>query len=150
MNDRPKKRILLADNSTAYQRSVLRFLELEGYNVAVVSSQQDAFEKLETEKIDLVLADLRMRDDQDANDVSGLAIAQFASERGIPCIIVTAFPTVDLARAALRARREESFVKELIPKASGPHALLDSIRALVGDPTTQAPPPEEKKKGKGR
>jgi DNA-binding NtrC family response regulator len=149
MNVPNKKRILLADNSTEYRHLVLGFLELEGYDVTEVASPEEAQKKLERGEFDLVLADLRMRDDEDANDVSGMEIAKFASESGIPCIIVTAFPTVERARMALRSHRTEPFVKDLIPKASSPQALLDSIRsALSGDPTTNAPPPPRKKKDK--
>jgi two-component system KDP operon response regulator KdpE len=73
-----------------------------------------------------------MRDDNDINDMSGLEIARFASERGLPCIIVTSFPTVDLARVALRAQGAAPYAQDLVTKASGPQALLDSIRLTFG------------------
>ena len=131
MNHRIRKRILLADNLREYRRSVIGFLELEGYLVAEAGTPEDAQELLVKDEFDLVLADLRMRDDTNLNDMSGLAVAKFASECGIPCIIVTAFPTVDLARMALRSRGAEPLAKDLITKASGPQALLDSIRLTL-------------------
>jgi DNA-binding response OmpR family regulator len=125
MNDR--KKILLADNSSEYRLSVIGFLELEGYLVVEAGTPEEAKEKLELKEFDLVLADLRMRDDDDGNDMGGLEIAKFASECGIPCIIATAFPTVELARIALRSRGAEPFAQDLITKGSGPQALMDSI-----------------------
>src|SRR5258706_1856061 len=121
------KKILLADNSAEYRRSVIAFLGLEGYAVEEAASPKEAQTKLESARFDLVLADLRMQDDDDPNDMSGLEIAKFASENKIPCIIVTAFSTVELARIALRSRGAEPYAKDLISKASGAQALLDSI-----------------------
>ena len=127
MNNRNRKRLLLADNSAEYRLSVRGFLELEEFTVEEAGTLEDALKMLETQDFDLVLADLRMLDDVDGNDMSGLAIAKSASERGIPCIIITAFPSVDLARIALRARGAEPFAKDLINKSTGPQALIDSI-----------------------
>jgi two-component system KDP operon response regulator KdpE len=131
MDQRPTKRILLVDNSAEYRRSVIGFLELEDYAVAEAGTLQQAVEMLGAKEFDLVLVDLRMRDDNDPNDMSGLEIAKFASEQRIPSIIVTAFPTVELARMALRSRGAEPFAKDLITKASGAQALLDSIRLTL-------------------
>ena len=133
------KKLLLADNSAEYRRSVIGFLELEGYVVIEAGTPEEALAKLQEEKFQLVLADLRMRDDDDVNDMGGLEIAKFASEWGVPCIIVTAFPTVDLARAALRARGAEPFAQDLITKSSGPPALIDSISLTL---RTKDPKPD--------
>jgi DNA-binding response OmpR family regulator len=136
-----RKKILLADNSSEYRRSVIGFLELEGYFVVEAGTQEEAQQKLEDEKFHLVLADLRMRNDDELNDMSGLEIAKFASQCGIPCIIVTAFPTVELARIALRSRSAEPFAQDLITKASGPQALIDSIRLTLQSKDSESVPP---------
>jgi two-component system KDP operon response regulator KdpE len=138
MKNMNSKRILLADNSSEYRRSVIAFLELEGYAVVEAGSPKEAQTKLELAKFDIVLADLRMQDDEDPNDMSGLEIAKFASENGVSCIIVTAFPTVELARIALRSRGAEPYAKDLITKASGAQALLDSISLTLRN--RQQPP----------
>jgi DNA-binding response OmpR family regulator len=133
MNTKSEKRILLADNLEEYRRSVLGFLMLEGYSVAEAGTPDEAKEKLAQGMFDLVLVDLRMRDDDDINDMSGLEIAMFASKLGLPCIIVTAFPTVELARATLRVQGPGAapYARDLITKGSGPQALLDSIRLTL-------------------
>jgi len=131
MNHRTRKRILLADNIGEYRRSVIGFLELEGYAVTEAGTPEEAQEKLELEEFDLALVDIRMRDDKDTLDMSGLAVAKFASERGIPCIIVTAFPTVELARAALRSLGAEPYAQDMITKGSDPQAVLASINSTL-------------------
>jgi two-component system KDP operon response regulator KdpE len=120
---------------------VLGFLVLEGYSVSEAGAPEEARKKLEPETFDLVLVDLRLKDDGDVNDISGLEIARLASERGMPCIIVTSFPTVELARAALRSRGAAPYARDLITKASGPQALLDSILLVLDIKPTQADPP---------
>ena len=136
MNHRVRKRILLADNLREYRRSVIGFLELEGYAVAEAGSPEEALEKLE-EEFDLVLVDIRLRDDNDINDMSGLEIAKFASEQGIPCIIVTAFPTVQIARTALRALGAEPYAHDMITKGTDPQSVLDSIRHTLASIDTK-------------
>lgn len=127
MNHRHRKKILLADDIREYRRSVIGFLELEDYLVMEADTPEEAQKLLETEELDLALVDIRMRDDADTLDMSGLAVAKFASEYGIPCIIVTAFPTVELARAALRSVDAEPYAQDIITKGSDPQAVLASI-----------------------
>jgi len=147
MNKSARKKILLADNSIEYRRFVTQFLESEGYGVTEAESSKGAQEKLESQGFDLLLVNLRMNDDFDLDDISGLEIAKFASERGIPCILLTAFPTVELARTALRSQGAESLAKDLISKSGGAQALLKSIRRfmLAGDSAADTPPPKMKK-----
>jgi DNA-binding response OmpR family regulator len=131
MNEGTKKRILLADNSTEYRHSLRDFLEMKGFSVGEVSTLNSALEILQTDQFDLVIIDIRMRDDNDPGDMSGLEIAKFASERNIPAIIVTAFPTVEMARLALRSRGAEPFARDLISKSSSPQTLLNSIKGVL-------------------
>ena len=131
-------KILLTDNSSEYRHSLLGFFELEGYSVDEAETIGEAISKLEKGGIQLAIVDLRLEDDDNPDDVSGLRVAKFASENNIPCIIVTAFPTVELARIALRSHKAEPYAKDLIPKASGAQALLDSIH-LTLENTTKTP-----------
>ncbi|HUG34594.1 MAG TPA: response regulator transcription factor [Anaerolineales bacterium] len=133
MMQRPPKRVLLADNDPDYRKSLSGLLVLEGYLVEEAGSPTEALEKLARDRFDLVLADLRLQDDSDLNDISGMEVAKRASGLGISCIIVTAFPTVELARLALRSRGEEPFAEDLITKTSGPQALLDSINITLSN-----------------
>jgi two-component system, OmpR family, alkaline phosphatase synthesis response regulator PhoP len=126
MSDRKRRRLLLADNLAEYRRSVRGFLVLEAFTIDEAGTPEEAIEMLERREYNLVLVDLRMVDDNDRDDMSGLEVAQFAHACGIPCIIVTAFPTVELARTALRARGV-IHAQDLIPKKDGPQALIDSI-----------------------
>ncbi len=135
MNDLNKKRILLVDSSMEYRRSVRGFLELEGYLVEEAATQKEALDKLQTIQFDLMLVDVRLRDEDDPNDLSGLEIAKEASGLDIPTILVTSFPTVELARTALRSQALESpLARDFITKVGGPQVLVDSISRILIKP----------------
>jgi two-component system KDP operon response regulator KdpE len=141
MNESTKKRILLADNSTEYRRSMRGLLQLEGYLVEEAASPLEALDKLHKFQFDLILVEARLRDEDDPKDLSGLEIAKEASEHDIPTIIVTAFPTVELARNALRSSTlEPPLARDFITKVSGPQNLLDSIRRILIEPKNPALP----------
>jgi DNA-binding response OmpR family regulator len=124
-------RLLLVDNSAAYRHSVRGFLELEGYSIIEAGTVEEAMEKLELDNFDLVLTGLRLEDDSDFDDMSGLQVAKAAANSELPCIIVTAFPTVELARMALRSKKGNPLAVDLVLKSSGPQALLDSIQLAL-------------------
>lgn len=68
-----------------------------GYHiVATVCGLEEALAILEREMIDLVLSDVRLKDDQ-----SGIHIARFARSKGIPTLLATGFPHPGAAEIAV-------------------------------------------------
>jgi two-component system KDP operon response regulator KdpE len=124
-------RLLVADNSPDYRRSLRALLELTEYDVKEASSVKEAIQILESQHIDLLLSDLRLSEDWDAHDYSGLEVAKVAREMDVPCIIMTAFPSVDVVRMALRRDDREPLAEDFVPKAEGPHALLAAVRSTL-------------------
>lgn len=131
MNSGSQFVILLADNSPDYRNSLRGFLELGNFKVEEADSLMVALDKLETTKIDLALADLRLAQDSDEYDISGLEVAKKAKDKHIPCIIVTAFPSVEATRLALRSRGVTPLAEDFFPKKTGPEALLDVINTVL-------------------
>jgi tetratricopeptide (TPR) repeat protein/Cdc6-like AAA superfamily ATPase len=126
-------RILFADNDQNYQSSISRLLTKNGYYVQSVSTIDEAIRFIKTRSIDLALLEVRLRDQDDEKDLSGLEVAKIASESNVPSIILTAFPTAELARVALRARGDSSTARDMISKMQGPEALLHAIRLIEND-----------------
>jgi two-component system KDP operon response regulator KdpE len=62
---------------------------------------------------------------------------------GIPCVIITAYPSVDAARMALRSRGEEALAIDFVPKSEGPQALLDAIILVLSRQKAEQEPAEE-------
>jgi DNA-binding response OmpR family regulator len=126
-----KKNLLLADNSPDYRHSLRGFLELENYRVEEAESVAEAKRKIQAVPLDVALIDLRLTDDLDNDDISGLEVAKVAIEQGIPCLMMTAFPSVETTRLALRARGAEPLAEDYVPKANGPQAVLDAIGVVL-------------------
>src|SRR5208282_5236101 len=60
--DRPRLRILVAEDNAVNQRLILRLLEKQGHAVVVVATGREALAALEKEQFDLVLMDVQMPD----------------------------------------------------------------------------------------
>lgn len=96
-----KPKILIADNVESVAKTYAEYLGLYGYQVQWVSTPEECQRVLEEERIHLAILDLRMRDDSDEKDISGLTLAQQSNPR-IPKIILTAFPSWEMVRESLR------------------------------------------------
>ena len=132
--------VLLADNDPRYRGSLRQLLELEDYRVIEAASPEEAKEKLETERLDLALLDLRFTDHGDERDISGLTMARLAADKHVRCIVITAYDTAETARRALRARGAEPLAEDYVPKKDGPQAVLDAIEVVLARVNgTQAP-----------
>ncbi len=53
-------KILVADDEAMMRNLILKILETQGYQVTVVSSGDEALEKLKTENYDLLMTDVKM------------------------------------------------------------------------------------------
>lgn len=103
-------------------------LELQDYQVVQVASVEEATKKLDDIRVDLVLVDLRLANDDDPYDISGLAVAKDAADKEVPCIVITSFPTAEEARLVLRSRGAgPPLAVDYVSRAGGPQAILDAI-----------------------
>jgi DNA-binding NtrC family response regulator len=82
-------------------------LESEGHRVEVAPSAYEALPRLEVERYDLVLVDLKMR------RMDGLELLEHERlrQRGTRMVIMTAYPTVDSAVTAMRQGAFDYLVK---------------------------------------
>lgn len=128
-----KKTILLADNQKEDRATWQRVLTNAGYDVRLARDPEEARKVLQSTTVDLAIIDLRLVDDEDAHDISGLILAKEKAYRHIPKIIITAFDAgySDL-REALGA-----YVDELPPtvafvrKDESPQVLVEVIRRTL-------------------
>ena len=85
--------ILFADNDQDSRISWERILRNAGYDVRLASGPEEARHVLHEMGVDVAVLDLRLVDDTDEHDISGLLIAKERAYRHIPKIILTAFQT---------------------------------------------------------
>ena len=120
--------ILFADNDESYLRIRQKFLEQEGYKVNTSTNPVDAKRILENEKIDLAILDIRLLNDNDEKDISGLVLAKETAPL-VPKIILTGFPTYDAVREALGPNMDGiPPAVDFIAKQEGPEIMLRAVR----------------------
>ncbi len=97
---KPRK-ILLADNKESFRETCEEYLQQQGYRTIGVSSPEECQQAVNNYKPHLVILDLRMRNDENVEDRSGLLLAEQLPV-DLTKIVLTAFPTWEDARKALQ------------------------------------------------
>lgn len=124
-------KILLVENKKQYRETVQEFLERRGFRVFGADSPAAAQVILKTETIDLIVLDVRLLNDEDELDVSGLELAKDLPAE-IPKLILTRFPTVDLVRQAYGpALNGLPLAVGFIDKREGMYALLEAVQLTL-------------------
>ncbi|HEX5257335.1 MAG TPA: response regulator [Sphingomicrobium sp.] len=91
------KRILIVEDEplTAFDNE--NMLGDAGYEVvATLDDLQDALEVLDREQVDLILSDVRLRNDQ-----TGIELARVAKTKGVPTLFATGHSYPDAAEVAI-------------------------------------------------
>lgn len=130
--------ILFADNDERFLRIRSEFLMRAGYNVIKVSSPEETRQVLREDSVALAILDIRLRDDSDDRDTSGLEIAREMAP-GVPKIMLTGFPTWEAVRDALGPRVGDGPpAVDFIHKQEGPQALLLAVDWTLRQPQLKA------------
>jgi DNA-binding response OmpR family regulator len=95
--------ILFADNDSEFRDTRTAYLEQAGHRVIAAASPEEAVRVLQTTNIHLALLDVRLREEDDVSDESGVAIAKDPNFSRIPKIILTGYPSLDHIRDVLRS-----------------------------------------------
>ena len=129
-----RKRVLYADNNQIHLDTRSEFLELEGYQVFKASSPQQAEQIMERENIHLALLDIRLVDDNDEGDISGILIAKDKRYKSVTKIFVTGYPTFESINEAYGALvKGEPIAYSFLAKKEGPEAMLEDVRSAFND-----------------
>jgi len=125
-----EKTILFMDNRSSFLDVHTRLLERAGYQVLKATSIQEAEEKLEEKYIHLAILDIKMEDEEDELDISGLELAKKERYRPIPKIVLTAYNTWENAQRALGVALEGLGLVKMIGKSEGPKAILQAVEEV--------------------
>lgn len=126
--------LLFVDNDRDFLETRTEFLEQAGYRVFLAANPEEARDVLKQKRavIDLVILDIRLRDDDDEKDISGLTLAK-ELERTLPKILLTNYPTVDAVREALKPQLDGLPVAlTFVSKKEGHQALIQAVQNTLG------------------
>ncbi len=122
------KVILFADNTPDFLDTRAEFLEQAGYQVLKARTPEEARNLLREAYCHLAVLDIRLENDDDDKDVSGLILAKDPDFQPIPKIILTSFPTHQAAREAMRPIPDGlPPAVDFLDKEEGPEALIQAI-----------------------
>jgi|GEM_PF-1990700 len=123
--------ILLVDNDVESIRLIREFLEKEGYSIFTKSDPIEARHLIDSGTIDLAILDLRLLNDEDDKDVSGLTLAK-ETKSHIPKIVLTRFPTFQAVREALGPTLDGlPPAVGFVAKQEGLEAILRSVKLAL-------------------
>lgn len=123
-----KGRILFADNVKRFLKVRSEFLESEGYEVVTASTFEEAQQVLRDQWIHLAILDIRLVNDNDDLDISGLTLAREQAFRAVPKIMLTGFPSVDAVRVALMPEVDSlPPAVNFVSKQEGAEALVRAV-----------------------
>ncbi len=117
-------RVLVVDDELLIRDLLYDFFSDQGWDIVVAEGGQKAVEYLKNQEFDLVLTDLKMPD-MDGLDLTGRIRALY---HDLPVIIMTGYPSLDSAVAALRKK-----VDDYIIKPFNVNALFKSAKKVVDE-----------------
>ncbi|MBE0683965.1 MAG: response regulator [Anaerolineales bacterium] len=123
--------ILFADNDKDFLNTRREYLEKQGYRVVPALNLEEARRALEFGNIDLAIIDIRLEDDDDEKDTSGLILAKEGTPT-LPKIMMTQFPSYEYVRNILRPQLEGlPAAVDFIAKQEGPEAMLRAVQRAL-------------------
>ncbi len=125
--------ILFADNDVSFLDTRSEFLERAGYDVIKATTLAEAEWLLKNANIHLAILDIRMQNDDDERDRSGLELAKQTAYRSVPKIILTNYAYYDAVREALKEQKGFKPAVDVVKKEDGPEALIAAIKGAFDE-----------------
>lgn len=95
------RKVLIVDNNQDFIDTRAAFLERAGFQVIRAYSVSGATEILQNRWVHVAILDIRLEDDDDPDDTSGIKLAKVVEFRHIPKIMLTGYPTYEYVREVL-------------------------------------------------
>jgi len=124
MNELDQPKILVVDDEEVTRLSLAEILSLEGYQVTAAKSGEEALQKLKKETVDLVLADLVMK------EVDGLQVMEAAKKLSPDTVVImlTAYGTLE---SAIQAMRQGAY--DYLIKPCGAQEIVASVESGLAE-----------------
>lgn len=122
------KKVLVVDNDVDFLETRCEILTAAGYTTLKATSREEAVRLLDEAWVHLAILDMRLRDDDDEKDTSGLTLAKDERYSAVPKIILTRWPTFQAVREALGLSLEGlPAAVDFLDKREGTDAMLAAV-----------------------
>jgi len=123
-----KKKILVIDDEELITKSLLRLLDKEGYNAAVVRSGKEAIDKVKEADLDLIICDVRMPEMDGIETVKQIrAYLEKSNKKPIPEVLITGYADMDKYTSAM-----ELEVADYLYKPFDTSDFLQIVKKTIG------------------
>lgn len=127
-----QSRILFADNERDFLDTRAEYLESAGYLVLKADTLEQARKLLVETRVHLAVLDIRLVDDDDDHDLSGLTLAKDPAFSPVPKIILTGFPTYQAVREVLGPVVEGlPPAVDFLDKREGPETMVQAVEKAL-------------------
>ena len=128
------KHLLFIDNHSNFLASRTAALRQNGFAVTTGTSAEDALSLVKSHSFDLAILDIRLVDDKDEEDRSGLNLAR-RLDPALPIIMLTGYERWETVREALLPNQNgKPLANDYIMKNEGPEALIQAIKLQLFGP----------------
>jgi len=125
----------MADDNKEFLANRQEDLEDAGFTVIPASNPEDASRILERGDVHLAILDMRLRDDNDPLDKTGLELAMKFGQGAVPIIMLTGFPDWNDAKASLvEDIKGLSPAVDYLSKDEGPEAMIQAVIWALENP----------------
>ena len=126
--------ILLVDNNVDYVKTLAEYIEQADYRVVKAYSAEDARNYAGQLHPDLAVIDVRLVNDDDEGDRTGVFLAKTLRET-CPVIMLTNHATYELVRQTLKLDEDDrSLAVDFMDKHEGPAELIQTVQRVLAKP----------------
>lgn len=127
-----KATVLLADNDAEWLRQQKEAFVSQGFNVLTAEGPEEAEMVLSSGNIDAVVLDIRLENDDDDKDVSGLSLMERTAPE-VGKVITTKFPTdMSTGKTFKSSIKPQSPFVRYVDKSEGIPAIVAAVKKVVG------------------
>jgi CheY-like chemotaxis protein len=131
--------MLLADNDHEFLETRCEFFQRAGFVVQATAEFVAALQFLKQGDLDIAVLDMRLVNDEDEQDHSGLDLAAQVAPT-VPKIILTRYPSYAAVKQALAPQLNGlPPAVDFVPKQDGPDVLLTAVRKALTKRIVQPP-----------
>lgn len=119
--------ILVADNFEPYLEGAAEYFRAKGYAVLTAATPEAALAAARASNLRAAIVDVRLRDDADPRDTSGITVAQQIC-LSVPVVVLTDHPSIDTVREALKPLQAGgASAVDYVAKTDGLDVLLAAV-----------------------